>query len=296
MYSFTFRQIEVFLEICRVGNFSAAAGRLDVSQPAISNVIRALESQLGVELFERRRGASCVLTREGIAFRDCAQQFITQCEDIGRGGRGARRRQRPLRAFIGAHLLEDFLRPLLPEFYDEHPNLQLNFLPEKARDQIVQDIQGGKVDVAVITAPAEERPPGSLLVGIVPAGVYGLRSFRGPLSAEEVSALPFILPAAGSQLALSMLREMERHGVRPTRIVGFYPYHDVRVRLACRGKGVVFAAQSVIERHDPRKQLRMLFPTEPWERRLYISPQVDPASAAAVASFVTRALASPAGS
>lgn len=291
MYSFTFRQIEVFLEICRLGNFSAAAGRLDVSQPAISNVIRALESQLGVDLFERRRGASCVLTREGIGFRDCAQNFITQCEGIGRG---ARRRQRPLRVFIGAHLLEDFLRPLLPEFYDEHPQLQMNFLPEKTRDQIVQDIHGGKVDVAVLTVPPGERPPGSLLVGTVPAGVYGLRSFRGPLGAAEVSALPFVLPAAGSQLALSMLREMERHGVLPSRIVGFYPYHDVRVRLACRGKGVVFAAQSVVDRHDPRRLLRPIFPTEPWERRLYISPQVDPASATAIASFVTRALATPA--
>lgn len=295
MYSFTFRQIEVFLEICRVGNFSAAAGRLDVSQPAISNVIRALESQLGVELFERRRGASCVLSREGVGFRDCAQQFINQCENIGRGsGRGGRRRPRPLRAFVGAHLLEDFLRPLLPEFYDEHPQLQMNFLPEKHRDQIMQDINGGRIDVAVITTPTEERPPGSLLVGTVPAGVFGLRSHRGPMRAEDVSALPFLLPAAGSQLALTMLREMERHGVRPARVAGFYPYHDLRVRLACRGKGVVYAAQSVVDRHDTRKQLRMLFPTEPWERRLYISPHVDPASAAAVASFVTRALATPA--
>lgn len=90
MYSFTFRQIEVFLAICRAGNFSATADQLQVSQPAISNVIRSLESQLGVELFERRRGASCVLTREGIAFRDCAQQFLSQCEAIGRGARRGR--------------------------------------------------------------------------------------------------------------------------------------------------------------------------------------------------------------
>ncbi len=53
MYSFTFRQVEVFLEICRAGNFSGAAEQLEVSQPAISNVVRALELQLGVELFER---------------------------------------------------------------------------------------------------------------------------------------------------------------------------------------------------------------------------------------------------
>lgn len=156
MYSITFRQIEVFLEICRAGNFSGAAGQLQVSQPAISNVIRALESQLGIELFERRRGASCVLSREGTRFRDSAQQFLAQCEAIGRGGRPGRRRLKPLRAFIGGHLLEDFVRPMLPEFYDEHPQLQMNFLPERGRDQILQDIQANKIDVAVITVPAEE--------------------------------------------------------------------------------------------------------------------------------------------
>ncbi len=290
MYSFTFRQVEVFLEICRAGNFSGAAEQLEVSQPAISNVVRALELQLGVELFERRRGASCVLTRDGIAFRDCAQQFLSQCVALGRGVRPGRRRPRSLRVFIGGHLLEDFVRPMLSEFYEEHPQLQMNFLPERSRDEILQDIQTGKIDVAVMTVPANEKPPGSLLVGTVTAGVYGARNFRGSPTAEAVSALPFFLPAAGTQLTASMLRELERHGVVPSQVVGFYPYHDVRIRLVCSGKGVTFSVQSVIESHDPRGQLRLVFPTTPWERRLYINPRVEPASATAVTSFVTRAL------
>jgi len=293
MYSITFRQIEVFLEICRAGNFSGAAGQLQVSQPAISNVIRALESQLGIELFERRRGASCVLSREGTRFRDCAQQFLAQCEAIGRGARPGRRRLKPLRAFIGGHLLEDFVRPMLPEFYDEHPQLQMNFLPERSREQILQDIQANKIDIAVITVPAEEKPPGSLLVGTVAAGVYGARNFRGPFSAEAVSALPWLLPAANTQLTDSMLRELEKQGVVPRRVVQFCQYHDVRIHMVCRGKAVTFSVQSVIDKHDPRGQLRLLFPTTPWERRLYINPRVEPSSATAIASFVTRALHGP---
>jgi DNA-binding transcriptional LysR family regulator len=290
MYSFTFRQIEVFLEICRLGNFSAAAAELEVSQPAISNVIRSLESQLGIDLFERRRGASCVLTREGIKFRDCAQQFLAQCEALGRAGRGARR-PRPLRVFIGGHLLDDFVRPLLPEFHDEHPDVRMNFLPERNRDRILQEIQTGQIDVAVITVPSDERPPGSVHIGTVAAGVYGARNFRSSLSAVAVSELPFILPATGAQLTATMLREMQKHGVVPTRIIDFCQYHDVRIRLVCRGTGVTFSVQSVIDRHDPRGQLRLIFPMAAWERRLYINPRVEPASATAVASFVTRALA-----
>jgi DNA-binding transcriptional LysR family regulator len=295
MYSFTFRQIEVFLEICRVGNFSSAAARLDVSQPAISNAIHSLESELGVKLFDRRRGASCVVTSEGKAFQECAQQFIARCETIGTVARTGRRKRRPLRVFIGAHLLEDYIRPALSDFYDEHPQLQMTFLPEKHREQIVQDIQTGRIDVAVITVPAEERPPGSLLVGVVPAGIFGLRANRGPFTAETISMLPLVQPPPGTQLAASMLRHLEQHGIHPARAV-HCPYHDVRIRMACRGKGVVFAIQSVVDKHDPRGQLRLLFPTDPWERRLYINPRVEPASATAIASFVSRALSVAPGS
>jgi DNA-binding transcriptional LysR family regulator len=289
MFSFTFRQIEIFLEICQVGNFSSAASRLDVSQPAISNAIHALEEQLGTNLFERRRGASCVLTPEGIAFRESAQQFVARCEGIGRVASGRRRRRRPLRVFIGAHLLDDYIRPMLSEFYEEHPQVQMNFLPEKHRNQIVQDIHVGRIDVAVITVPPDERPPGSVLVGVAPAGIWGLRAIRGSFTAETVSRLPMVLPTAGGQLAASMLRHLERQGVHPARIL-HCPYHDVRVRLACHGKGVIFAAQSVVDKHDLRGQLRLLFPTESWERRLYINPRLEPASATAITSFVTRAL------
>ncbi len=287
MYAFTFRQLEVFLEICRDGNFSGAAGRLDVSQPAISNVIRALESQLGVELFERRRGSSCVLTRDGMALRDCTQQFVNQCDNISRGVRG---RARPLQVFAGAHLLDDYLRPLLPEFYEAHPRLQMNFLSEKARDQIKQDIIADKVDVAVITAPADERLEGSALIGTIPAGVYGTHNFRDHCSATELSSHPFILPTANSQLANSMMRQLELHGIHPSRITGYFPYHELRVRLASRGKGLLFDVQSVVDKHDQRGLLRMLFPTEPWERRLYISPRLDSATANAVFDFVSESL------
>jgi DNA-binding transcriptional LysR family regulator len=287
MYAFTFRQVQVFLEVCSDGNFSGAAGRLDVSQPAISNVIRSLESQLGVELFERRRGASCVLTREGMAFRDCAQQFVAQCEQIGHA---QQKRPKPLNVFAGAHLLEDYLRPRLSEFYEAHPELQMNVLPEKNRDQILEDIAEDKIDVAVITVPSDERPKGSQLIGAVPVGIYGARNFKGTYTAKELSSLPFILPAAEGQLTLSMLRQLELHGVQPTKIAGHFPYHDLRVRLACRGKGVLFAVHSVVEKHDEHGQLRLLFPMAPWERRLYINPRVDPATAAAVAQFVRSAL------
>jgi DNA-binding transcriptional LysR family regulator len=52
------KHLEHVLEICRAGSFSAAARRLQISQPALSKSISRLESQLGLHLFERTGGAA----------------------------------------------------------------------------------------------------------------------------------------------------------------------------------------------------------------------------------------------
>src|SRR4030095_4090588 len=48
------RQLRAFLTIVRSGSLGLAADALHVTQPALSRTIRRLESQLGVQLFERR--------------------------------------------------------------------------------------------------------------------------------------------------------------------------------------------------------------------------------------------------
>ncbi len=56
------------LEKCR--NFSRAAVSRNVSQPAFSRRIRALEQAIGVELFNRRDAAATLGTRENLSFAD----------------------------------------------------------------------------------------------------------------------------------------------------------------------------------------------------------------------------------
>jgi DNA-binding transcriptional LysR family regulator len=66
------RQLATFVAVARTGSFSAAAHRLNTTQPAVSNRIRELENSLGVRLFERTT-RSCHLTAKGrslIAYAD----------------------------------------------------------------------------------------------------------------------------------------------------------------------------------------------------------------------------------
>src|SRR5450631_2524413 len=68
-------QLETFLAVAEERSFSRAATRLHRTQPAVSQVIRKLESDLGETLFERaaRDGA---LTAAGDLLREYAQKLV----------------------------------------------------------------------------------------------------------------------------------------------------------------------------------------------------------------------------
>ncbi len=71
------RQLEYFLMVSKVNSFTRAAERLYVSQPAVTNAIRSLEDELGVQLFDRNQ-KQAFLTSEG-------QVFCKHVENIMRG-------------------------------------------------------------------------------------------------------------------------------------------------------------------------------------------------------------------
>ena len=71
----TLQQLTYFLAAAEHGSFSRAARALFLAQPSLSEQVRALESELGVELLVRtRRGV--VLTEAGRAFRPEAERVL----------------------------------------------------------------------------------------------------------------------------------------------------------------------------------------------------------------------------
>lgn len=72
-----------FVELAGSLNFSATASQLNISQPALSNHIQALEEELGVKLFERTR-RSVALTKEGRLLLADARNLLEQFADMHR--------------------------------------------------------------------------------------------------------------------------------------------------------------------------------------------------------------------
>ena len=72
-------QIQIFLEAVNCGSFSGAAEALHVTQPMVSKTIQALEKELGIILFIRRKG-KLNLTPAG---RDCYNQWFNMLKISG---------------------------------------------------------------------------------------------------------------------------------------------------------------------------------------------------------------------
>jgi DNA-binding transcriptional LysR family regulator len=74
--------LQVFKTVVTQGSFSRAAVEINLSQPAVSQRIRYLESVLGVLLFDRRRGAAIRLTAAGELFLAFADDVLTSTDAV----------------------------------------------------------------------------------------------------------------------------------------------------------------------------------------------------------------------
>lgn len=77
----TLRHLEIFAEVCHTESITLAAERLNMAQPAVSTVIRDLETYYGVRLFDRMN-RRIYITQSGTMLYNYAQSILSQLDDI----------------------------------------------------------------------------------------------------------------------------------------------------------------------------------------------------------------------
>lgn len=196
------RQLKYFVEVARLKSYSLASKTLFITQSTISQQIRKLEEELGVELLTRDT-RHVILSDYGEQFYPCAVQVL----DDARAGRDR------IRDVVNLHVgtlsvgstyaFSLLLKQTVLDFYREFPHIKLNIIIT-SKEELRQKLLDRELDLALTykSPIAEERIESHLLFQsrLCLIGRKGtLKGVGKEVSVQELSRFPLALPSKGLQ-------------------------------------------------------------------------------------------------
>jgi len=174
------RQLRYFVAVAEELHFRRAAERLHISQPPLSQQIRALEDELGFALLERTR-RRVQLTPAGEAFLRDARVILSELDGAVATARGidAGQTGRLRVGFVGSALLS-IVPGTVERFRSSRPGVAIELRERSTVDQL-RAISAGVIDVGLVRPPIEDEA--------------GLRA-ETVLRERTVAALPAAHPLA----------------------------------------------------------------------------------------------------
>ncbi len=138
-------QLRAFLETAEQGSLSAAARKLDLTQPTLSRQVAAIESSLGVTLFERV-GKSMVLTEAGLGLLDHARAMGNAAEELALVATGRSEAIEGVVAISASDAVAAFLLPAaIRQIHEAAPKIVVEVVTSNA----LSDLRRREADIAI---------------------------------------------------------------------------------------------------------------------------------------------------
>src|SRR5580692_4465002 len=150
------RQLRYFVTVAEEKHFGRAAVRLSMTQPPLSQAIRALEETLGVALFARTK-RSVELTQVGADLLPEARRLLASAEALRPLAQSLARGEAGVLSLAFVSTADYGLLPsLLRDFGARHPRVRLE-LTEATSDVQVDELVAGRIDAGLVIAPLPSR-------------------------------------------------------------------------------------------------------------------------------------------
>jgi len=148
------RQLSSFVAVAEELHFRRAAERLHLAQPSVSQQIRTLEAELGVQLFQRnRRGAQ--LTAAGAALLPEARRLLSRADEAAALARATGTGQRGrLRLSLTRSLTGGVAGAIVGEYRARYPDVDLELTVGNTMLHVEQ-LLAGDIDVGFVRPPLE---------------------------------------------------------------------------------------------------------------------------------------------
>lgn len=260
-----FHQLRYFVAVAEARHFTRAAEALHVTQPSLSQQIRALEHELGADLFLRARG-NITLTDAGEALLPMARRILADADAARREVQElAELRRGHVRLGATPSLCTGLLPDVLRTYHRRYPGIQL-LVQESGSHDLVRDLARGALDLALVVLPLPSPSPALTTEELLQEDLV------------VVSAPHVPPPGDGRQVRIADLEHeqliMFRHGydlrdltVAACRAQGFEPVFaveggemDAVLGFARAGLGVAIVPSMVAQNADPSLRVTPIAP------------------------------------
>jgi len=249
------RHLRSLEAVARHGSFTKAADELHLAQSAVSQHVRRLEAELGVEVF-RRNSRSVDLTAEGELVLAYAQRVLREVE-------GLHSELEELTGLLRGEVRVGGMYPtgvydlagVLADFRAQHPGVSIHMV-EDTQDELLERLRRDELD-CVFTAVDTDRIGNDFAATLLWEDEFVVAmapdhplAARPRVTLEELAREDLIAYRENSALRMRLERKMSERGLAPRNALVTTEMGAVRI-LASKGLGVAVLPRCVAEEDGP---------------------------------------------
>ena len=252
------QQLRCLTEVARRAlNVSEAAEALHTSQPGVSKQIRALEDELGVQVFVRHGKRLVSVTEPGKAVIAIAERILSEAQNLRRAGEEYANDQLGTLTIAATHTQARYALPrAVASFKRKYPKVEL-LIHQGNPTQICEQVIAGEADMAVATEMISEFPE------LISLPVYQWNRcvvvpprhplLKGPLTLERLAEYPIVTYDFAFANRSLVQKAFETRGIKPHVVLSAQDSDVIKTYVEL-GLGVGILAKMAF---DPKRDLNL---------------------------------------
>ncbi|HVH41846.1 MAG TPA: transcriptional activator NhaR [Labilithrix sp.] len=275
--SLNFHHLRYFWITAREGSVTRAARKLRVTQPTVSEQLRALEDTLGEPLL-RREGRRLVLTDVGRTVLRFAEEIFSLGNDLVDTVRG-RPTGQPAQLAVGiSESVPKIIayRILEPALGSDPKTMVRVVCQEDSTERLVAQLASHALDMVITDEPVGPAQPAraySHLLGECGISVFGVAKLARALKKagfpKSLDGAPMLLPSPGTSLRREIDQWLDARGIAP-RVAGEFQDPALMKVFAQAGVGLFVAPDAIAAETVLAQGLARVGAMKPLRQRFYV--------------------------
>jgi DNA-binding transcriptional LysR family regulator len=241
-------RLKAFCLIIETGSFSKAAEAKFMTQSAMSHLIRNLENELGVKLFNRQ-GKAVTPTPAGRLFYDHARKILDEYRNMEHAVYSFMQTVKGPLSLGASHTAATYLLPqALYVFSKKYPDVRID-LSVSVTERVINDIIRGKTELGIVEGQVKNAPV--VLEEIAEDEIVIIASDDNPLaknkviSRRDIEGQTFIMPETGSGIREFIEAFLHSMGIDPgsLKVSMTLGSPELVVQMVQSGLGISFVSK-----------------------------------------------------